>query len=191
MSAASSSDIPAVYSHTRRYTEPPRVEMIESGLESDFSTSPASVQKTTWSDRLCDTFGVENPAAAKSLLYTLIQGLQTGGYKDVETINGALAMVHQIAPQSPEEAVLVVQLVIAHQQSILQLSMAAAIGYVPYTFERTRFALKFMDLTGKLTERLAKMRRGGQQTVRVEHVHVHSGGAAIVGNVSPKDEGRT
>jgi len=33
-------------------------------------------------------------------------------------------------------------------------------------------------------EALSKLRRGGSQTVRVEHVHVHNGGQAIVGNVS-------
>jgi hypothetical protein len=34
-------------------------------------------------------------------------------------------------------------------------------------------------------EVLAKLRRGGEQTVRVEHVDVHPGGQAIVGNVTP------
>jgi hypothetical protein len=33
-------------------------------------------------------------------------------------------------------------------------------------------------------EALTKLRRGGEQTVRVEHVHVHNGGQAIVGNVN-------
>jgi hypothetical protein len=34
------------------------------------------------------------------------------------------------------------------------------------------------------TEALAKLKRGGEQTVRVEHVHVYPGGQAIVGAVS-------
>ena len=33
-------------------------------------------------------------------------------------------------------------------------------------------------------EALAKLKRGGEQTVRVEHVHVYPGGQAIVGAVS-------
>ena len=33
-------------------------------------------------------------------------------------------------------------------------------------------------------EALAKLKRGGEQTVRVEHVHVYPGGQAIVGKVS-------
>jgi hypothetical protein len=35
----------------------------------------------------------------------------------------------------------------------------------------------------------AKLKRGGEQTVRVEHVHVHQGGQAIVGNVNTPAEG--
>jgi len=33
-------------------------------------------------------------------------------------------------------------------------------------------------------EALAKIRRKGEQKVRVEHVHVHCGGQAIVGSIS-------
>ena len=45
-------------------------------------------------------------------------------------------------------------------------------------------ALKLMRTYTAQVEALAKLRRGGNQTVRVEHVHVHSGGQAIVGNVT-------
>jgi hypothetical protein len=31
-------------------------------------------------------------------------------------------------------------------------------------------------------------RNGGQQFVRVEHVHIHDGGKAIIGNVQKRDE---
>jgi hypothetical protein len=35
-------------------------------------------------------------------------------------------------------------------------------------------------------ETLRRLRNGGSQLVRVEHVHVNDGGRAIVGSVSPK-----
>jgi hypothetical protein len=38
-------------------------------------------------------------------------------------------------------------------------------------------------------EALAKLRRGGEQTVRVEHVHVYPGGQAVVGNVTTQPGG--
>ena len=36
-------------------------------------------------------------------------------------------------------------------------------------------------------EVLRRLRNGGQQFVRVEHVHVNDGGQAIVGNVKKQD----
>ena len=35
-------------------------------------------------------------------------------------------------------------------------------------------------------EVLRRLRHGGEQYVRVEHVHVSDGGQAIIGNVNPK-----
>ena len=43
---------------------------------------------------------------------------------------------------------------------------------------------------GVKIEVLAKLRRGGEQTVRVEHVHVHSGGQAVAGHVSRREPAR-
>jgi hypothetical protein len=34
-----------------------------------------------------------------------------------------------------------------------------------------------------------RLRHGGQQFVRVEHVHIHEGGQAIIGNVRPAPRG--
>ena len=34
-----------------------------------------------------------------------------------------------------------------------------------------------------------RLRHGGQQIVRVEHVHVNDGGQAVIGNVKKSDEG--
>ena len=45
-------------------------------------------------------------------------------------------------------------------------------------------ATKLLRTYTMQTEALAKLKRGGEQTVRVEHVHVYPGGQAIVGAVS-------
>jgi hypothetical protein len=60
--------------------------------------------------------------------------------------------------------------------------------------------IKRLDVLGNLTnkfmrtytmqlEALARKRRKGEQNIRVEHVHVHAGGRAIVGNVSHRGGG--
>jgi hypothetical protein len=53
-------------------------------------------------------------------------------------------------------------------------------------------ATKMLRTFTAQVEALTKMRRGGEQTVRVEHVHVYPGGQAIVGNVThPQGGGGT
>jgi hypothetical protein len=49
---------------------------------------------------------------------------------------------------------------------------------------RGALATKLLRTFTAQTEALAKIKRGGEQTVRVEHVHVYRGGQAIVGAVS-------
>jgi hypothetical protein len=34
-------------------------------------------------------------------------------------------------------------------------------------------------------EALRRLRNGGSQTVRIEHVHVNEGGQAVIGNLNP------
>jgi hypothetical protein len=50
-------------------------------------------------------------------------------------------------------------------------------------------AVKLLRTFTAQAEALAKLRRGGEQTVRVEHVHVHPGGQAVVGNVNHREGG--
>ena len=50
-------------------------------------------------------------------------------------------------------------------------------------------AVKLLRTYTAQAEALAKLRRGGEQTVRVEHVHVHAGGQAVVGNVNQRETG--
>jgi hypothetical protein len=40
-------------------------------------------------------------------------------------------------------------------------------------------------------EVLRRLRQGGQQVVRVEHVHIHDGGQAVIGNVKKPDTAST
>jgi hypothetical protein len=55
---------------------------------------------------------------------------------------------------------------------------------VPYMQICATLATKLQRTFIQQVETLAKLRRGGEQTVRVEHVHVHAGGQAIVGAVT-------
>ena len=46
-----------------------------------------------------------------------------------------------------------------------------------------KFGVKLSSAYARHAETLSKLKRNGQQTVNVRHVHVHDGGQALVGNV--------
>jgi hypothetical protein len=104
-------------------------------------------------------------------------------YKEKQLAAGLEAMVG-ISPQDESEGMLAAQMVACHNAA-MECFRRAMIK--DQTLEGRQQNLSFAN---KLTrsyalamETLDKHRGKGQQKVTVEHVHVHQGGQAIVGNV--------
>lgn len=118
------------------------------------------------------------------------QAMQTiwGKNSDLEERNklfsATLAGLVGIGPNDELEGMLAAQLVACHNAS-MECFRRAMIG--EQTFEGRRENLsqanKLSRTYAALLEALNRHRGKGQQKVTVEHVHVHSGGQAIVGNV--------
>jgi hypothetical protein len=106
-------------------------------------------------------------------------------------VNAMLAVVSGAAPQNEVESVLAVQLAASHQLAMVLLARAGRAEHIPMLESNGNMALKLLRISREHAEALAKLRRGGNQTVRVEHVHVHSGGQAIVGSVTHPGSGGT
>jgi hypothetical protein len=99
-------------------------------------------------------------------------------------INAAVAGLIGINPNDELEGMLAAQLVACHSAA-MECYRRAMIG--EQTFEGRRENLsqanKLSRTHATLLEALNRHRGKGQQKVTVEHVHVHEGGQAIVGNV--------
>lgn len=96
----------------------------------------------------------------------------------------ALQLYEELKPEGAAEGMLAAQMVGTHTAALECLRRAA----VPnQTFAGRDMALKhaqkLMTLYTQQLATLDKHRGKGQQKVTVEHVHVHSGGQAIVGSV--------
>lgn len=100
-----------------------------------------------------------------------------------QQFNASLAAVSGIAPQNEVEAMLAVQMVATHDLAMKTMRKMAHVSDVDRMEKFCNIATKMMRTYTTQIEALAKLRRGGEQTVRVEHVHVYQGGQAIVGNV--------
>ena len=99
-------------------------------------------------------------------------------------LNATVAALLGIGPQDELEGMMAAQLIAAHNAA-MECYRRAMIG--EQTFEGRRENLnqanKLSRTYATLLEALNRHRGKGQQKVTVEHVHVHSGGQAIVGNV--------
>jgi hypothetical protein len=136
-------------------------------------------------DRLSAALGSNSSALALETLQGVIQ--MTRADLSLEdraiAVNAMLAIVSGVQPQNAIEGALAVQMAATHQLAMNLLTRVGRAEHIPVLESNGNMAVKLLRISREHAEALAKLRRGGNQTVRVEHVHVHSGGQAIVGHV--------
>lgn len=110
--------------------------------------------------------------------------------KSEQQMEATVRAMQGIAPADELEGMMVAQMIAAHN-SAMECYRRAMLG--EQTFEgRTQnlnYAAKLSRTWATMLHALNKHRGKGQQKVTVEHVNVHSGGQAIVGNVEPPGGG--
>ncbi len=114
---------------------------------------------------------------------------------DAETrdkqLSATIAALVGIRPNNELEGMMAAQLIAAHNAA-MECYRRAMIG--EQTFEGRKENLNQANKLSRtwttLLEALTRHRGKGQQRVTVEHVHVHSGGQAVVGNVEAPGNGR-
>jgi hypothetical protein len=105
-------------------------------------------------------------------------------------ISAALAGLIGIGPKDELEGMMAAQLIAAHNAA-MECYRRAMIGEQTFEGRRENLAQanKLSRTFATLLEALNRHRGKGQQKVTVEHVHVHSGGQAVVGVVEPPGGG--
>jgi hypothetical protein len=133
--------------------------------------------------------GTKNETLSLHLINQVIGTLwiDEGTSKDVQTqsIAAALAALEGIAPRTELESLLAVQMVATHSAAMECLRRAMIQNQ---TFEgreqNLKHAVKLLGTYTRQLEALDKHRGKGAQKITVEHVSVHAGGKAIVGNMA-------
>jgi hypothetical protein len=134
-----------------------------------------------------ETFGTVERAFADRLLRELLEAGCRGGPVtpfESDDVNGALAAVHGIAPRDETEAMLACQMLATHSAAMTLLRRLKGSETIRQQESNGQLAIKLLRTYAMQVEALQRYRGKGQQKVTVEHVHVHSGGQAIVGAVS-------
>jgi NAD(P)-dependent dehydrogenase (short-subunit alcohol dehydrogenase family) len=99
-------------------------------------------------------------------------------------MNAALAMVEAAAPKDEIEGALAVQMACTHAAAMAVLArLEAAFASEQRVATFGSAAARLMRAYAAQVEVLRRLRNGGQQFVRVEHVYVSDCGQAVIGNV--------
>ncbi len=114
----------------------------------------------------------------------LSQTSATFGSDEARSTNLALAALHDIHPQDVVEGQLAGQMVGTHNAAMRFLGNACRSSDGDQIQRNIEWATKLMRTYTAQMEALNRYRGKGQQKVTVEHVHVHAGGQAVVGNVA-------
>jgi hypothetical protein len=134
------------------------------------------------------SMGTKNEQAAQWLLNALINAAVPGGDNQPlsdQELNGALSMLQEIAPRDEIEAMLVSQMVTVHTLISTQARRLRSAETIPQLAAPGAILTKLQRTVTAQLEALQRYRGKAPQQVRVEHVHVHDGGRAIVGAVHP------
>jgi hypothetical protein len=141
--------------------------------------------KRGWLIRLQDAFGTHSDEFALRQLNSLATMARESGDGTVQsgTLNSMLAAVDGVRPQNETEAMLAVQMATTHAFAMKCLRRANGADTLPQLEANGNLATKMLRTYAAQVEALAKLRRGGEQRVVVQHVNVNEGGQAIVGDV--------
>ena len=140
-----------------------------------------------WSVRAVEAFGTRSPDFSSHMLSRVVGVARASGspLPTEASLNAALAFVDGFAPDTEIEAMMATLLYATSDLALEMVVRAKQATDVTNLELSGNLAAKLLRSATAQAETLAKLRRGGEQTVRVEHVHVHAGGQAIVGNVLP------
>jgi hypothetical protein len=168
----------------------PRVRVKLKRIDASLSRIyPPDGQGKIWWARLKKALGTSSSDFVNASLFQLQKAAQLPGCGISEiAMNASLAMIEAAEAQNEIEGALAVQMACAHTAAI---SVLAKFGGGGPTEARAvalaSAAARLMRAYSAQVETLRRLRHGGDQYVRVEHVHVNDGGQAVIGNVRTQD----
>ncbi|MBA3342889.1 MAG: hypothetical protein H0T48_13775 [Gemmatimonadaceae bacterium] len=143
-----------------------------------------------WDAQLSQALGTVHPEAYLQLLHELhkvvgkVDGMSADGTSPT-ALNAALAQIAGIAPRDPLEGMLAVQMVGVHAAAMEHLSRSLT-NDTDTASQCVARASRLLRIFSVQMDTLNRHRgkAPSEQRVVVEHVNVHDGGQAIVGNVT-------
>jgi hypothetical protein len=136
--------------------------------------------------RLKKALGTASSEFAEASLSQLILSARLPGSGLSETaVNAALAFIEGAKARDEIEAALVIQMACTHSAAMAVLRrIGGGHGGDRSIAITANAAARLLRAHAIQVETLRRLRNGGSQTVRVEHVHIAEGGQAVVGMIT-------
>jgi hypothetical protein len=146
------------------------------------------LEDEVWRRQLRAAFGsVSDDFIETSLRHLQSAARMPGAGPSELGINAAIAMVTAAAPVNEIEAALAIQMACTHMAAMAMMSrIGGAHGGSQRLPGLASATSRLLRAFSSQVDTLRRLRTGGDQNIRVEHVHVHKGGQAIVGAVSSR-----
>jgi len=150
---------------------------------------PPDGETKAWWGRLKKALGTASSPFVEASLIQLQAAarMPCSGVSEVG-LNAALAMIEAAAPKDEVEGALAVQMACTHTAAMAVLARLAGGSWT----ERRVAALgsaeaRLLKAYALQMEVLRRLRHGGNQYVRVEHVHINGGAQAVIGSLKVAD----
>lgn len=173
MSDAVRSEIVALNIATNALPNGPRMAVSENMVQQNASNPQLHTM------RLVKAFGSSSGAFVTYMLDRLATTLKAAGGLTDESVNGALAFVNSLNPKNEAEAMLAVQMFLTNDAAMRAMRTLNGAEYAATAQQFGNLTVKLMRTFTMQAEALAKLQRGGVQTVK--HIHIDNrGGQAVV-----------
>jgi len=165
----------------------PRVRVRLRRVTCDYSQPypPDGLQKVWW-DRLKKALGTSSSDFVNATLAQIQNAsrLPAGGISET-SVNAVLAFIEGAEPKNELEAALAIQMAGTHAVIMALLSRLGG-GYATdrSMVMKTSAVARLLKAFAVQVEALRRLKNGGSQFVRVEHVHLNQGANAVIGNIA-------
>jgi hypothetical protein len=137
-----------------------------------------------WKAQLMAAFGTTNETVVEVEVERIARALRRDGKIDPAELDAVIAMVSGQRPKNELEAMIVAQMAVTHALLMRSFGNLNRSDNIQQQDSNALTVARLTKAFASQVDALAKLRRGGEQRVVVEHVHIHSGAQAIVGAVT-------
>ena len=137
-----------------------------------------------WHAQLMAAFGTTSITVAHVEVERIARALRRDGKIDPAELDTVVAIVSGQQPKNELEAMIVCQMAVTHALTMRSLGNLNRSSSIQQQDSNALTVARLTKAFASQMDALGKLRRGGEQRVVVEHVHVHAGAQAIVGAVT-------